>query len=85
MAIGLTTAEMEHTFQDEYIETSKRRESQQKAIAVDLMDQGMPKRDAHVQAMLEVRFYASSQALLLTIAANNARIQAQLEQKGIKI
>jgi hypothetical protein len=85
MTIGLNAKELEDFFQKEYIATLQRRQVQQKDIEADLINHGIPERDAKVQAMLEVRFMAASQAMLLTILENNARIDKQLPRGGFSL
>lgn len=81
MTLGLDIKELQKIFEDEYIATSQRRQAEQQNFAIDLISQGIPEIEAKKQAMYQIRQEATVQALLLTIQANNARLEYQLKNK----
>ena len=84
MAVGLSAEELRKFFEDEYVATLDRRQSEQDNFANDLISHGFPKIQAKREAMYHIRQEATVQALLLAIQANNARIEYQLKHKQIE-
>lgn len=81
MSLGLTTEELRKLFEDEYIATLNRRQIEQDKFAKELAIEGIPEIEAKRYAMYQIQQEATVQALLLTIQANNARIEYQLQNK----
>jgi hypothetical protein len=83
MVLGLTHEELNKFFEDEYTATFDERQKKQENFALELMNHGVAKLEAQRKAMNYIRQESTAQAILLTIEANNARLESQLKEKGI--
>ncbi len=83
MPLGLNIEELSNFFEDEYIATFDKRQKSQEHFALELMNHGIPRLEAQRKAMYYVRQESTAHALLVTIQANNARIESQLKDKGL--
>ena len=79
MSLGLTTEELRKFFKDEYGAILERRRADLNKYELDLIAHGMPVIDAKKEALYQIRQESIIQALLLTIQANNSRIEYQLK------
>lgn len=86
MTLGMDEKELKQYFETEYMEIyNKCFGLDEKRMEKDFINQGIPENEARLLALSQVQFEATSQAVLRTILTNNARIEIQLKDKGIKL
>jgi len=82
----MNESELKSYFETQYKDTFARRIQEELPQAMrEYINGGMPESEAKLAAIADIRSEATFQAVLRTIAMNNARIQSQLEQKGIDV
>jgi len=85
MSLGMNEKELSELYGERFILIHNGFAERQSKDIQALMATGYSKIEAAAQVTSEIRLLSHAGAILFTIAQNNQRIQAQLEQKGIEI
>jgi len=85
MGLGLSDAELEKLYEDEFNSIRENLKPLQKTNEATLMGLGYSNIEANIEVALQIAMMAIPAVMISVVSANNLRIKAQLEAKNIEI